>query len=198
MKIRTAAQALEQQRRDHEPGGFAQRARAAAAALPPEQKKGTVMKKGDIFKSDYLQIDALANGEMTLTIASVTSETFKYNGGKVQEKAVLHFKETDKRLPLNSTNWDRIFVVTRKDDTDDWPGERITLYKDNYWDEAAQEARPCIRVSTIKPTAEKKTEAVAEKSTAEKKTEAVAEKPKKGSLRDDLDDEIPEYFNREK
>jgi hypothetical protein len=174
MKIRTATQVLEQQRRDHEPNGFAHRARAAAAAYPPGQPKGTIMKKSQVFKSDFLRADDVANGDLTLTITSVEFETFKYNGGKAQEKAVLHFKETDKKLPLNSTNWDRVVSVTSEDDTDGWPGKCITLYQDNYWDEDEQQSKPCIRVSTIKPTG--------------------AAAAKKKPLRDDLDDEIPPEY----
>jgi hypothetical protein len=185
-RIPTAQQVLAQQHRDHEPGGihhFARRrAEALAAALPPEQKE-SAMKKQDVFKSLDLRPDDLSNGEMTLTIVSVAFEDRKYNG-EAQRKAVAHFEETDKKLPLNNTNWDRIVALTGKDDADDWRGERITLYQDNYWDDKEDRAKPCIRVSTIKPTAKK-----------EPGSKPAAAKPKK-PLRDDLNDEIPEQFGR--
>src|SRR5262249_35232512 len=99
--------------------------------------------------------------------------------GVEQRKAVVYFAEIKKGLPINRTNFDRIVAVTAKPDTDDWPGERITLYKDNYFDEKENQAKPCVRVSAIKPPAQGELAAATNNISLPK------------SLRGDMDDEIP-------
>ena len=107
----------------------------------------------------------------------------------------MYFQETEKKPPLNITNWDRIEAVIGESDTNEWPDHRVTLYKDTYWNDAAGEARPCVRVSTIKPAAEGNgKEATATPATGNTKpvpkvklTPAAKKKPPS----EDLFDEVP-------
>ena len=141
------------------------------------------MTRDEAFPSNILSVGEI-EPERTLTIKEIKFETFRYDGGQEQQKPVAFFKETDKRLPLNRTNWDKIVAVTKKENSKDWPGERLTFYKDNYWDDRSNEARPCIRVSTAKPGAKD-----------EPSAEATTKKPKaKRPAAEDLNDELPVQF----
>ena len=55
-------------------------------------------------------------------------ETLKGLDGKETQKIVLHFKNAEKTLPLNATNFDAVCDATGRSDTEDWPGQRIELY----------------------------------------------------------------------
>lgn len=90
------------------------------------------MKKSDVFPSKYLKADALSKGggqygTMILTVTAIdTSEPF--DDGNTQR--VLHFKEDQRTLGLNATNWDTICAITGKDDDEDWVGACLELYVD--------------------------------------------------------------------
>ena len=144
-RSRTAAQALAQQRRDHEPGGlhhFARRrAEALAAALPFEQEDCT-MRKGDFWDSKYWKGEDVEE-PVLLTIKAVTRETLK-NGGREDVKPVAYFKESKKGLVLNLTNWDSIATFTGEEDSDNWAGRQIELVQG--YVEMQGETRKCVRV----------------------------------------------------
>jgi len=144
------------------------------------------MTRDEAFPSNILSVDQI-EPERTLTIKEIEFETFKYEGQE-QRKPVALFEETDKRLPLNRTNWDKIVAVTGKRNSDDWPGERVTFYKDNYWDDRANEAKPCVRVSAIKPGANGKPP-------TETTEQRAAPKPKR-SVAEDVNDDLPPQFRR--
>ena len=52
-------------------------------------------------------------------------------GEPAELKWALHFEELDKPLIINSTNAELIAKIIGSEDTDDWNGYKIVLYKDD-------------------------------------------------------------------
>ena len=88
------------------------------------------MKRDDVFPSKYLKATDLKGRACVATIESAPYETLKGLDGKETKKIVLYFKNAEKALPLNATNFDAVCDATDRPDTDDWPGQRIELYPD--------------------------------------------------------------------
>ena len=86
------------------------------------------MKRDDVFPSKYLKATDLKGKTCVATIESAPYETLKGLDGKETKKIVLYFKNAEKALPLNTTNFDAVCDATGRPDTDDWPGQRIELY----------------------------------------------------------------------
>jgi hypothetical protein len=86
------------------------------------------MTRDEVFPSKYLKAADLKGKACVATIESAPYETLKGLDGNETKKTVLHFKNTEKTLPLNVTNFDAVCDVTGCLDTDDWPGQRIELY----------------------------------------------------------------------
>jgi hypothetical protein len=173
--VRTAAQALEQQRRDHEPGGlchFARRANAPAVALPPEQRKDHTVKKTDFWESRYFKAADDLDQPLVLTIEKVKRETLK-NGDREDTKPVAYFEGTEKGLVLNMTNWDSIADIAGDGDTDEWPGVKVELFASTV--SVKGEVKACVRVR------------------APKAKKPVA-KPTPKSVGEDINDEIPAEY----
>ncbi len=82
------------------------------------------MKIGDAFPGQYLKAQDLGNNRVTVTIDRVEMEDI---GG--DHKAVLYFQGKDKGLVLNKTNSSAITEYAGTDETDDWRGVRVVLYK---------------------------------------------------------------------
>ena len=86
------------------------------------------MKRGETYTSEWLKAgDMLEAGQdagLNLTIAKIATQTM--DDGKQQR--VLGFRETEKHLGLNATNWDAIAAITGEDDDDRWVGKRINIY----------------------------------------------------------------------
>jgi len=81
------------------------------------------MKIYTLFPSRYLKASDLTDGDLTVTIESISMA--KLQGD--EEKPCLYFRETPKGLILNKTNSNTITELYG-DETDDWHGERIRLY----------------------------------------------------------------------
>jgi hypothetical protein len=86
------------------------------------------MKRDDVFPSKYLKAADLKGKPHIVTIESALYETLKGLDGNENKKIVLYFKNTEKTLPLNATNFDGVCDATGCPDTEDWPGQRIELY----------------------------------------------------------------------
>ena len=86
------------------------------------------MTRDEIFPSKYLKAADLKGKPHAVTIERAAYETLKGLDGKETQKIVLHFKNVEKSLPLNVTNFDAVWDVTGYFDTEDWPGQRIELY----------------------------------------------------------------------
>jgi hypothetical protein len=90
------------------------------------------MKSGDVFPSNTLSADDLMkDGKPAIwrvTIAKLSMTNFQGDKNEKQ-KRVIHFKETEKSMILNSTNWHTIEKITGLDDDDNWPGHKIELFR---------------------------------------------------------------------
>ena len=86
------------------------------------------MVRDEVFPSRYLKAADLKGKPRTVTIESAPYETLKSLDGKEMQKIVLHFKNTEKSLPLNVTNFDAVCDATGYPDSEEWPGQRIELY----------------------------------------------------------------------
>jgi hypothetical protein len=81
------------------------------------------MKIGSAFPGQYLKCADLNGKRVGVVIDGVTVEDI---GGET--KPVLHFKGKERGLVLNKTNANSISMIVGTDETDNWPGKRITLY----------------------------------------------------------------------
>lgn len=85
------------------------------------------MKLNEAFPTKYLSAGDLAHEKYyQLTIRLVQFEEI---GQKKERKPVAYFNETEKGLVLNKTNSFVVAELTGSDDTDDWPGHRIAIYR---------------------------------------------------------------------
>lgn len=106
------------------------------------------MKQNDAFPSTYLKAEDFAEGEeKELAISKVTLEEMTARDQSKENKPVLHFKDFDKQIVVNATNWKRIVQVTGQDDSDNWTGKKITLYTEIV--DAFGEMKPAIRVKLV-------------------------------------------------
>lgn len=90
------------------------------------------MKANEAFPSKYLKGPDLKTDSgdyrtMTLTIAGEVT-TAKFDDGG--EQRLISFREIDKQLGLNRTNWQEIMEISGKDDDEDWAGTVIEVYFD--------------------------------------------------------------------
>ena len=93
--------------------------------------------------SSYLKADDLTN-PVQVTIDYVQLEILKDAAGKEDEKPVLYFRGTKKGMVLNVTNANVIANIVGDDETDNWSGHLITLYKTTV--EAFGKMVPAVRV----------------------------------------------------
>ena len=99
------------------------------------------MRFNSLFPSKWLKSDDLEQ-PCVLRIKDVTIEQVGGEGG--DRKPVVHFVGYDKALILNKTNGDAIASLVGSDDTDDWIGARIELYKAQTRVNGA--LVPCVRI----------------------------------------------------
>lgn len=102
------------------------------------------MRKDQIFPSKYLKEPDLRGREVTVTISTVERVSFQGKPG-----LVIYFEGKDKGLAVNQTIFDQITWATGESDTDQWPGNRITLYPTETTFQG--EMRPVIRVKPKAP-----------------------------------------------
>jgi len=98
----------------------------------------------DLFPSKYLRADDLPK-PVLVTIDSVVEE--ELNDGKF--KPVVYFLEEKKGLVLNKTNAERIADITESNDTDQWAGHQIVIYRDVV--QFQGKTTPCVRVQPPAP-----------------------------------------------
>jgi hypothetical protein len=158
--IPTAAWILARQRQDHAPGGFVEKAKALAAALPSVSDTETAMKKDDLWPSKFLKASDFPQPR-ALKIKKARVETLKNKGGE-DEKLVVHFEGETRGLALNRVNFDSIVDITGAEDSDNWAGHPIELYATTTQMNGGEV--PCVRVrapeiksaTKAKPAAKKK------------------------------------------
>ena len=114
-------------------------------------------KLSEIYGGNYMKADDIKDrGDINATIESVSI----MEGDDGKKKAVLHFQNTDKTLPLNITNANMVTELLGSDDTDDWGGERICLYtcKVDFQGKRVLAIRIKAAAAKVKPKPEPKTE----------------------------------------
>lgn len=82
------------------------------------------MKIGEAFPGNYLKAQDLGNSRVRVVIDRVEMEDI---GG--DHKAVLYFQNKEKGLVLNKTNSNIITELKGTDETDEWHGFPVVLYK---------------------------------------------------------------------
>jgi hypothetical protein len=65
-----------------------------------------------------------------VTITSCERMDVSMESQPTEMKWCLTFEEMPKPLVLNTTNLNMIAAITGKDETEDWPGEKIVLFND--------------------------------------------------------------------
>src|SRR5262249_25586966 len=101
--------------------------------------------KDEMFPSRFLKAADLGGKAKILHIIAAEKEELTDLKGKKQKKMVLHFKGTDKVLPLNVTNWNSVVDVTGEADSENWVDFKIKLYPDRT--SLGGEMKDCIRIT---------------------------------------------------
>jgi hypothetical protein len=99
----------------------------ARRPLLPATTEINVMRKHEVFISNYYTAKDVSTGPIMLTINYTAIEPVG-EGTNQQEKLVAHFKEPNaKLLVVTSTKYDAISLIAQSDETEDWPGVKIVL-----------------------------------------------------------------------
>lgn len=106
------------------------------------------MKVTELFPSHFIKSFDL-DGDTHLTIKGVQLE--EHGFGKKIKSACVYFHETEKCLGLNKTNATSIAKL-HGNDTDAWPGKRITLFPTTVTNNGQFKGSPCIRIQDRAPS----------------------------------------------
>ena len=87
------------------------------------------MNISELSESNYLKKDDVMP-PISVTISGITKENMAKDGAPPEIKAVLHFSESVKPMVLNMTNAELIAHINGSRETNDWTGQKITLYND--------------------------------------------------------------------
>lgn len=104
------------------------------------------MKSSDVFKSKYLKGDQIGDRKVVVAIQRIEMEEV---GRKKEQLPVLYFTGKDLGMVCNRTNW-RTLTTMLGEETDDWIGQRITLYTAPV--EFEGETTMALRIMPKKPT----------------------------------------------
>lgn len=137
------------------------------------------MKMNELHPSKYLSAPDLNEDKATVTIKEVVMEEMQ--GG--DDKPVIYFAELDKGFVANKTNCTTIATLYG-DDSDDWVGEKITLFPT--YTIFNKVNTPCIRIEPKRPGTKKPS---AQKVAAAKPVAPQAREP--GDDDEDIPDDIP-------
>jgi hypothetical protein len=128
----------------------------------------------EMFPSRFLKAVDLGGKAKIFHIIAAEKEELTDLKGKKQEKMVLHFKGTNKVLPLNVTNWNLLVDITGEADSEDWIDFKIALAPGRT--SLGGKTVDCIRIESV--------DAVK----AKKKPTPESEDPGAGLLNDAVDD----------
>jgi len=86
------------------------------------------MTTDDVFPSKYLKASDLPEdgSPYLVTIEKVDMEEI---GTKKDKKPVITFEESNRGMVCNKTNWKTIAKIIDSEDSDDWIGKKISLYR---------------------------------------------------------------------
>jgi hypothetical protein len=100
-------------------------------------KKPTVF--ADLYPGRFIKAEELKGKKVTLTITDVDVERLVGDDGAKKVKAIISFKESEKKLVACKTTGTQIMAMFTKD-LANWIGKRVTLFEDVWNDE------PCLRI----------------------------------------------------
>jgi hypothetical protein len=87
------------------------------------------MKLNEMFPHKYATGEDLAGKAVTVTITRIVAERMRPNQASPEvEKFVIYFQETKRGVVLGRPLAKQIAQITGQDDTDNWPGHKVTLY----------------------------------------------------------------------
>lgn len=104
-----------------------------------------------MFPTEYVAAIEFRGKDVSLTIAGIKKEQLQIRGGKKEEKPVLLFKETKKKLVLNKTNASTIADMYGTA-AEQWVGKKVTLYPTRT--QCGRDTVDCIRIRDSRPKAE--------------------------------------------
>jgi hypothetical protein len=82
----------------------------------------------DVFPSKYLKAGDLPE-DGTPYIVTIEEVKMEEIGKNQDEKPVIKFNESNRGMVCNKTNWKIISKITGSEDSDDWIGKQIALYR---------------------------------------------------------------------
>jgi hypothetical protein len=86
------------------------------------------MRVSRTYGGNHFKGEEMDDKPLLLTIDQVDCKEFSSDGGPAKEKLVMAFKETDQTMVVNMTNA-QIIAGLYGDETDDWVGEKIVVFK---------------------------------------------------------------------
>src|SRR5262245_8877140 len=87
----------------------------------------SVMRKSELFPSEFYNSGDVKSGAILLTISDVRIEPVG-NGTNSSNKCVAYFQEPNsKKLVVTPTKFDAIAMIAKSDDTENWRGVQIVL-----------------------------------------------------------------------
>lgn len=104
---------------------------------PRKLKKPTIFDQ--LYPGRFLKAAELLGKKVTLTIADYDLEELQGEDGSKKAKAIISFKETEKKLVACKTVGTQIREMFGKS-LPEWVGKRVTLFEDSW------NGEPCIRV----------------------------------------------------
>jgi hypothetical protein len=104
------------------------------------------MRKSDACPTKYFRAaDLPADWELTAEIEMARLETFEGDRGKGDtEKLVVYFRKQKSGLVCGPVLWDQIIEATDEEDSDNWPGHFVQLYRT--MTQFGSKTVPCVRV----------------------------------------------------
>lgn len=92
-----------------------------------------------LYPGRFIKAGELLGRKVTMTISDVDLEDLQGEDGTPKAKAILSFKETEKKLVTCKTNGICLREMFGKDLTQ-WVGKRVTVFPDTW------NGEPCIRI----------------------------------------------------
>jgi hypothetical protein len=102
------------------------------------------MRKNEACPSRYFKAkDYPDDWTLTAEVEMSRMENFQ-NGRDNRERLVVYFVRQKSGLVVGPTVWDQFIEITGEEDSDDWKGHRVELYRD--WTKFQNKDVECIRV----------------------------------------------------
>lgn len=96
------------------------------------------------FKGEFITAVELGEKKPTLTISHVKAVKLEDDKGKMKNRPVVFFSETDRGLVLCRTNA-LCLAAMFGEETDSWPGKKVTIHSEMV--QVGPERKPGVRLS---------------------------------------------------